>query len=153
MDAISDLCEVEEAGPLLGRVTGRNARRLRELMHDVDEGVAVKGVRLLGLLVDKGHLESDEVLSADLLFVWLMGRNPACNAHRLEELMHDVDEGVAVKGVRLLGLLVDKGHLEADEVLSADRVPQTCFYTPDPTPLAAYCAHESCCTTSTKLWL
>ena len=30
-------------------------------MHDVDEGVAVKGVRLLGLLVDKGHLESDEV--------------------------------------------------------------------------------------------
>ena len=38
MDAISELCEVNEAGSLLGRVMWRHVRRLRELMHDFKFG-------------------------------------------------------------------------------------------------------------------
>ena len=43
---------------------------MREMMHDVDEGVAVKAVGLLGLLVDKGHFDSDEVRPLVVSKVW-----------------------------------------------------------------------------------
>ena len=62
-DALAQLCGLDEAGAVLGRVVQRHVRRLRELVHDVDEGVAVKAVGLLGLLVEKGHMDTDEVRS------------------------------------------------------------------------------------------
>lgn len=61
VDALTGLCELEDAAAQLGRVAQRNARRLREMMHDVDETVAVRAVGLLGLLVDRGHMDSSEV--------------------------------------------------------------------------------------------
>ena len=61
-EALAELCSAEDGNAImLASLAQRHARRLRELMHDVDEGVAVKGVRLLGLLVAKGHLAQDEV--------------------------------------------------------------------------------------------
>ena len=60
--ALAELCLAEDSNAImLASMAQRHPRRLRELMHDVDEDVAVKGVRLLGLLVAKGHLAQDEV--------------------------------------------------------------------------------------------
>ena len=60
--ALAELCSAEDSNAImLASMAQRHTRRLRELMHDVDEDVAVKGVRLLGLLVAKGHLAQDEV--------------------------------------------------------------------------------------------
>ena len=60
-EALAELCSTEDSNTMLASMTQRHARRLRELMHDVDEDVAVKGIQLLGLLVSKGHLAQDEV--------------------------------------------------------------------------------------------
>ena len=64
VDALAELCSLEEAGALLGRITQRHAQRLRELVCDVDEGVSVRAVSLLGLLVERGHMEADEARPA-----------------------------------------------------------------------------------------
>ena len=60
-EALAELCSVEDSNTMLASMAQRSARRLRELMNDVDENVAVKGIELLGLLVFNGHLAQDEV--------------------------------------------------------------------------------------------
>lgn len=63
LDALLDIYSAEENLSPLHGFTGRFQHRFAELVYDVDEAVAVKGVRLVTQLVQAEEMPQDEVRS------------------------------------------------------------------------------------------
>jgi len=61
LDALLDIYSIEENLSPLHGFTGRFQHRFAELVYDVDEAVAVKGVRLVTQLVQAEEMPQDEV--------------------------------------------------------------------------------------------
>jgi hypothetical protein len=76
LDALLEIYSNEENVSPLHGFTGRFQHRFAELVYDVDEAVAVKGVRLITQLVQAEEMPPDEVRPPTLKCIHL-----SCNAN------------------------------------------------------------------------